>query len=178
MGHCEGRWKLNQFFSSLTQLYESREAEGSKEKPPKWHLKPRGTSARSWCGWHCFHWAVLCEWELHTWRWPTVQRSPELWPSPSGLGVLTNLQASFYSPLHLERGKVRGTRRHPLNPVCAVAVMGWGRACGRWKVSRQRPAGKLLTTDLMQQWLWLWGQAACLEQGPAGFPHTTGQGQH
>lgn len=49
-----------------------------------------------------------------------------------------------------------------LNPVCAVAVMDRGRACGRWKVSRHHPAGKLLTTDLKQGRM----RQVCMEASP------------
>lgn len=55
--------------------------------------------------------------------------------------------------------------------------MGWGRGCGRWKVSRHRPAGRLLTADLMQQRCGSRGQAVCLEQAPARFLHTTAKGR-
>lgn len=59
-----------------------------------------------------------------------------------------------------------GTHRHTLNTVCAVAVMGWGRVCGRWKVSRHRPAGRLLTTDLKQRR----AREVCSEASPQCAP--------
>lgn len=55
--------------------------------------------------------------------------------------------------------------------------MGWGRSCGRWKVSRHHTAGRLLTADLMQQHCSSQGQAVCLEQAPARFLHTTAKGR-
>lgn len=67
-----------------------------------------------------------------------------------------------FLPCFILRGKVGGTCRHTLNPVCAVAVMGWGRVCGRWKVSRHRPAGRLLTTDLKQSR----AREVCIEASP------------
>lgn len=101
-----------------------------------------------WCGEEPA-WGGIAEPSRATWELP-AWKSPELRPSPSRLGVSANLQSCFSSSLHLERGKVGGTRRHTLNPVWAVAVMGWGRGCGRWKVSRHHLAGRLLTTDSKQ----------------------------